>query len=76
MFGKGWTIVGKKTDNRFLVLDFYRTNNLIVAITWFQQPAAKQITFKEPNAHFLPPDNTDWNPTNFAQLDFCLLSQH
>ena len=75
MFGKGWTAVGEETDNRFLLLDFCRANDLIVANTWFQQPAAKQVTFKEPSTHFLPPDNTDWDPANFAQLDFCLLPQ-
>ena len=72
MFRKGWTAVGEETDNRFLLLDFCRANDLIVANTWFQQPAAKQATFKEPSAHFLPPDNTDWDPANVAQLDFFL----
>ena len=66
--GKHGQLWGEETDNRFLFLDFSRTNNLIVVIIWFQQPPAKQVTFKEPSAHFLPPDNTDWNPANFAQL--------
>jgi hypothetical protein len=52
MFGKGWTAVGEETDNRFLLLDFCRANDLIVANTWFQQPAAKQVTFKEPSTIF------------------------
>ena len=32
----GWTAVGEETDNRFLLLDFCRANDLIVANTWLQ----------------------------------------
>lgn len=75
IFGKGWTAVGEDADNRFLLVDFCRANEMLVANTWFQQPPAKQVTFKEPSTHFLPSDNNSWDPAHFAQLDFCLVPQ-
>ena len=73
MFGKGWAAVGEDTDNRFLLVNFCRANDLLVANTWYQQPAAKQATSKEPGTHWLPPANAIWDPADFAQLDFCLV---
>ena len=62
IFGKGWTAIVEDTDNRFLLIDFRRANDLLVANTWFQHATAKQVIFKEPSTHFLPPENSTWDP--------------
>ena len=64
VYGKGWSFVGEDTDNRQLLVDFCRSNELLIAI--------KQVTYKEPGTKQLPYANQDWDPQEFAQIDFCL----
>ena len=75
LFGKGPQGIGDETENRFLLVDFCKTNSLIVANTWFKHPPGKQVTYKEPHTKVLPDNNCDWSPQDFAQLDLCLIPQ-
>ena len=72
VYSQGWPFIGGDTDNRQLLVDFCISNDLLVANTWYQQPPGKQVTYKEPGTKSLPSTNTNWNPQELAQLDFCL----
>ena len=50
--------IGDETENRFLLVDFCKTNSLIVANTWFKHPPGKQVTYKEPHTKVLNDDNS------------------
>ena len=60
-------------DNRFLFLEFCRSQELLVANTWYKQPPGRQVTYSAPGTQHLPPDNSNWDPDKFAQLDFILV---
>lgn len=72
LFGKGVSFIGGDQDNRSFFLDFCSHNQLRLCNTWFQHSSSKQVTFKEPGTSRLPRGSAVWDPSQFAQLDFCL----
>ena len=73
LYGRGISGIGDEHDNRAYLIDFCSGNNLLVANTWFQKPQGKQVTYHEPGVQTLPATNAEWDPTEFAQLDLCLV---
>lgn len=72
IFGRGLAylhcISSEVMENRRLFLSFCAGCDLFVMNTWFDKPAQKQLTFREPASKHEPP----WTPDRFAQLDFVL----
>ena len=73
IFGRGIAAIGDDSSNRQMLLDLCVANDLLVANTWFQHPHGRQVTYKDPGTKQLPAGNDNWNSTEFAQLDFCLM---
>ena len=65
MFGKGYHAIGED--------EFCRSQELLVANTWYKQPPRRQVTYSAPGTQHLPPDNSNWDPDKFAQLNFILV---
>ena len=72
VYGEGWRFIGEDTDNRQLLADFCKSNELLISNKWFTHPPGKQVTYKEPGTKHLPCNNYSWDPQDFAHIDFCL----
>ena len=72
LFGKGVSFIGGDQDTRSHFLDLCFQNRLLVSNTWFQHSFSKQVTYKEPGTSVLPSGSAFWDPSLFAQLDYCL----
>ena len=56
-------------ENRYLLLDFCRANEMTIMNTYFEKPKMKQCTRKELDT---PEWTKPWTPERFSQMDFCL----
>ena len=72
VYGKRWRFTGEDTDNRQLLVDFCKSNDLRISNTWLTHPPGKQVTYKEPRTKHLPCNNHSWDPQDFAEIVFCL----